>query len=137
MFCSGITPKETHFDITQAANEVVIDRDIYKEHNYSKQPTKMQNFPVQRTKFLLVKNQNLRRTIRDLRTEQKKLKRSHEEEQRKFKNFDKLSEFVQHFVLLLMKFHDRKSSPRQYSPIIRKFTLTLHYYSPAGYRFVR
>lgn len=135
MFCSGITPNETHFDVTQAAVEVVVHRAIYKEHNYSKKL--VQPLPVQRSNFLFRHNQKLRRMNRNLRKEIKKLKRKHKQEQKKFKNFDKLSELVQQLFLIQMKFLNRKSSPQQYSPLIRKFVLSLHYYSPAGYRFVR
>ncbi|KAJ6644117.1 hypothetical protein Bhyg_09083, partial [Pseudolycoriella hygida] len=33
--------------------------------------------------------------------------------------------------------HEPNSCPKTYSSLIRKFSLTLHYYSPAAYRFVR
>lgn len=110
---------------------------ISKEHNYCKLPKS--NTPIIAVKKLAVRMEisKLRRTIYKLRLKVKHEKKIAEKKFSKFKNFDKLPNFMQEFFENILKYFKTKSHPKKYSPEMRQFALTLHYYSPTAYCFVR
>ncbi|KAJ6639443.1 DNA transposase THAP9 [Pseudolycoriella hygida] len=90
----------------------------------------------------------LRRSLQRVRKQMIKMNKEHKQTMQKFSNFSNLSSLLQELFMLLMKHHKCNSSPKEYSPEIRKFALSLHYlfinknkilhyYSPAGYKFLR
>lgn len=80
---------------------------------------------------------NLRRTIYRLRREVKLVQKSVAKQYKDFKNFPELPEFIREFVLVILKHFRKGSRPKTYSALLREFALTLHYYSPTGYNYVR
>lgn len=107
---------------------------ISKEHNYS-----MSSISAVSIKRLSerVKISKLNRKIYGLRRQVKANKKYMEKKYSKFENFDELPKFIQEFFATVLKYFKKTSHPKKYSPEMRQFALTLHYYSPTAYEFVR
>ncbi|KAJ6642873.1 hypothetical protein Bhyg_07829, partial [Pseudolycoriella hygida] len=120
-----------------ASNVVSVNLNrMYEEHNYVKlNPTKLHNVVSVRYNNRC-QVMSLRKSLRRLRNRMKEANKGYKNAMRKFSNFTNLSPLLQELFLLLMKHHKSSSAPKEYSPEIRKFALSLHYYSPAGYQFL-
>lgn len=112
----------------------VIDNNVIREHNYCRRD----HIPSYRTNSYSnrLKISSLRRTIYGLRKQLKFSNKKITKKNKTFENFDELPPFVQEFFCVVLK-HLKKGRPKKYSPEMRQFALTLHYYSPTGYDYVR
>lgn len=107
---------------------------INKEHNYCRR-TFCTNF--RSTSYTnRRKVSQLRKTIYNLRKEVKSIRKEASKQFKPFANFNALPTFVKQFFSVVLK-HFNTGRPKKYTPEIRQFALTLHYYSPTSYNYVR
>ncbi|KAJ6639424.1 hypothetical protein Bhyg_12168 [Pseudolycoriella hygida] len=101
---------------------------IYDEHNYVKlTPKKLNKVGIVTHKYRGLA-MGLRRSLQRVRKQMIKMNKEHKKTMQKFSNFSNLSSLLQELFMLLMKHHKCNSSPKEYSPEMRKFALSLHYY---------